>query len=447
VVVSFSRSNKLFEGVAMRKVVVVLLLGLMLFTPVSQTLGDSIEVRGNLYDKLGLPTGDGPGTLNLFQGKIGAGLTPSAGACGVNAGFSFLYGIQNSLGAIDQFISNWQTAGTAVALYTLATYLPIAKEALLGANTLSNFLAQLRGFSCSQTMETIKELNYQDSFLIKKCIAKRLGISEGDVDVTKSKDPQEWYNAYKQCLNSANIVDLFGGDKDSALKYLKFISPRSLARCYLGVRRDPTAEEIAKADLQTRAKYFLYMVLPDITLSGNGLLNIQTATITDPNTGQKRPATMMDVMNFHVESFVQDYKQLIEDLKPVIKFEMGHKEALEASQDRFKEFERKYNISVEDMSSTLVLILRMRDYLQRGAKGEFEGNPLQYEADLMKIDHLLNEYVMKNFLDKALYRLEMVLNDELVRLKQAEEMRKAVGSGNIPGDKDGCFDDSSGGST
>jgi len=169
--VSFSRDNKLFEGIAMRKAVVVLLSGLMLFTPVSQTLGDSIEVHGNLYDKLGLPTGDGPGTLNLFQGKIGAGLTPAAGACGVNAGFSFLYGIKNSLGALDQFITRWEDSGVAVALYALATYLPVAKEALLGANTLSNFLAQIRGFSCSQAMETIKELNYQDSFLIKKCIA------------------------------------------------------------------------------------------------------------------------------------------------------------------------------------------------------------------------------------------------------------------------------------
>jgi len=428
----------------MRKAVVVLLSGLMLFTPVSQTLGDSIEVHGNLYDKLGLPTGDGPGTLNLFQGKIGAGLTPAAGACGVNAGFSFLYGIKNSLGALDQFITRWEDSGVAVALYALATYLPVAKEALLGANTLSNFLAQIRGFSCSQAMETIKELNYQDSFLIKKCIAKRLGISEGDVDVKRNNNPDEWYNAYRQCLNSASLVDLFGGDKDSALKYLKFISPRSLARCYLGVKQAPTPDELAKADLQTKTKYFLYMVLPDITLSEQGLLNIQTATITDPQTRQPRPATMMDVINFHVENFIQDYKQLIEDLKPVIKFEMGHDEALEASKSYFEEFEKKYGISVEDMSSTLVLILRMRDYLQRGAKGELEGNPLQYEADLMRIDHLLNEYVMKDFLDKALYRLEMALNDALVRLKQAEEMRKAVGSGNIPGDSDGCFDTSSG---
>jgi len=429
----------------MRRIVAGLLAGLMLFTPTFQAVGDDIriEVKGDLYDRLGLPKGGEPGDLTLFQGQLGGGLTPPVGACGINAASSFIAGLSSiaNLGGLQDFISNWRDAGTALALYGLATFLPVAKEVLLGANMLSNFVAQLRGFSCSQAMEAIKEFNYQDSFLIKRCIAKRLEISADNVDVIKSKNPKEWYEAYKYCLNNASLVDLLGG-RDEAQKYLSFISPRSLARCYLGVNRTPTPEEIANADLQTRAKYFLYMVLPDITLEGAGLLRVRTVEIVNPQTGQRRPATMIDVMNLHVETFVEDYKKLIEKLKSEIKFEMGHEEALEASKPYFKEFERKYGISVEDMAPALILTLRMRDYLQRNADKGFI-----YKADLQRTDDYIEEYFMKVYLDKALQRLELALSDYLIRLKQAEAMRRAVGSGAIPGDRDGCFGGSSGGST
>jgi hypothetical protein len=425
----------------MRRAIAGFLAGAMLFAPVSQTLGDSIEVRGDLYNQLGLPKSYGPGDLNLFQGRLGGGLTPPVGACGLNAGYSFLYGISNSLGELDKFITNWQNSLTAVALYGLATYLPVAKEVLLGANMLSNFLAQLRGFSCTQSMETIKELNYQDSFLVKKCIARRLGISEADLDVRKNKNPEEWYNAYKACLSSASLVDLFGG-RDEAEKYLKFVSPRSLARCYLGVNRAPTAEEVANADLNTKAKYFLYMVLPDITLDSNGLLRVRTVQITDPITGRERSATMVDVMNLYVENFVNDYKKLIEDLKSVVKYEMGHDSALSASKPYFEEFERKYGISVEDMAPALIMVLRMRDYLEKNKDKGFT-----YVVDLQNVDYFIEEYFMKVYLDKALQRLEAALDDYLLRLKQAEAMRRSVGSGSIPGANDGCFNSSTGGST
>ncbi|MEM3426836.1 MAG: hypothetical protein QW212_01060 [Nitrososphaerales archaeon] len=386
-----------------------------------------------MYNQLGGFRGGGTDTLNLLQGRIGGGLTPSAGACGVNAAFSFLYGISNSLGSLDQFINNWQSAATVVALYALATYLPVVKEALLGANTLSNFLAQLRGFSCTQAIEGIKELNYQDSFLIKKCISKKLGISEDDVDVKKNTSPDEWYSAYKSCLNSASFLDFFGGDQNSALKFLKFISPKSLVKCYLGVRQAPTAQELANADLNTRAKYFLYMILPDITLDANGLLKIQTVQIKDQKTGQERPATFVDVMNFHVENFEQDYEDLLKNLKGAIRYDMSYEEAVNAAKSYFDEFERKYGLSAEDIAPTLILLLKMRDYFDRGVKGEITLEPqMDYFSDRDKVDQLLEGEVKRAFLARAIDKLELVLNENFVRLKQAEAFRKSTGSGNLP---------------
>jgi hypothetical protein len=84
----------------------------------------------------------------------------------------------------------------------------------------------------------------------------------------------------------------------------------------------------------------------------------------------------------------------------------------------------------------------MRDYLQKNADKGFT-----YAVDLQNLDYVLGEYIKKVYLDKALQRLELALSDYLIRLKQAETIRKSVGSGSIPGDSDGCFNSSSGGST
>ncbi len=439
----------------MRRAIAGLLAGLMLFTPTFQAVGDDIriEVRGDLYDRLALPKGEPPQDLTLFQGRLGAGLTPPVGACGINAASSFIAGLEGiaNLAGLQRFITRWDESLTALALYGLATYLPVAKEVLLGANMLSNFVAQLRGFSCSQAMEAIKEFNYQDSYLIKRCIARRLGISAENVDVVKSRNPREWYEAYKACLNSASLVDLFmppNGDREEAKreaqKYLSFISPRSLARCYLGVNMIPTPDEVANADLETRVKYFLYMVLPDISMDANGLLRVKTVEIVDTQTRQRRPATMLDVMNLHVETFVKDYEKLIEDLKSVVNFEMEYKEALDASRSYFKNFERKYGVSLEDMAPTMILLLKMRDYLQK--KVESDPGNIAYIADLKTIDTYIEETFMRIYLDEALRRLEEALDDALLRLRQAEAMRRALGSTAIPGDRDGCFGGSSGSS-
>jgi hypothetical protein len=430
----------------MRRAIAGLLAGLMLFTPTFQVFGDDIriEVKGDLYDKLALPKGGGPGDLTLFQGKFGGGLTPPVGACGINAASSFIAGLANiaNLGQLQEFINNWQSAGTALALYALATYLPVAKEVLLGANMLSNFVAQLRGFSCSQAMEAIKEFNYQDSFLVKRCIAKKLGISADEVDVKRSSEPNEWYRAYKECLNSASLVDLFGGDRGEAEKYLKLVSPRSLARCYLGVNRAPTAEEIANADLQTRAKYFLYMLLPDISMDSNGLLRVRTVEIETVNTqtGQKqrKQATLVDLVNMHVEDFENNFNKLIEDLKGKVKYNMDYEDALEAVKGPLDEFEKKYGITAQDLAGILILVLKMRDFMEKEITANRDVDDKALQLALMPIDNVLSD-IKEHFRYRVHESLQLAMYENALRLKQAEEMRKAAGSVATPGDKDGCL--------
>jgi hypothetical protein len=344
------------------------------------------------------------------------------------AGLKFIENLRH----LKDFITNWQSAGTALVLYGLATYLPVAKEVLLGANMLSNFVAQLRGFSCSQVMEAIKEFNYQDSYLIKRCIARKLNLPVDDVDLkkideNKDKDLMDrWYKAYKECLNSASLVDLFGGDTDEANKYLRFISPRSLARCYLGVNRVPTAEEIANADLQTRAKYFLYMLLPDISMDSRGLLRVRTVDIVDTRTGQRRPATLVDVVNMHVEDFEKNFDKLIEDLKGVIKYDMDYEEALNAAKEPLQEFERKYGITAEDMAGLLILALQMRDYMEKEITANGNVGEKRLQVELIPVDELLSD-IREHFRYRVIERIKLAISENALRLREAEEMRMGVG--------------------
>jgi hypothetical protein len=445
----------------MRRAIAGFLTGLMLFTPTFQVFGDDIrmEVKGDLYDKLATPKGGGPGELPLVQGQFGAGLTPSVGACGINTLQSYIAGLANTsnLSGLSGFIKDWQSAGTAAALYGLATYLPVAKEALLGANTLSNFVAQLRGFSCSQTVETIKEFNYQDSFLIKRCIARQLGISVDEVDLTDMEGLEKrygenggkdwatkWQDAYKYCLNSTSLVDLFmppdkNRDKaiEEAKKYLSSISPRSLARCYLGVNKVLTLDEIAKADIQTRAKHFLYMILPDISMDSKERLSVSTVKIVDTD-GKERPATVADVMNIHTEDFERNFNKLIEDLKGVVKYDMDYESALEAVKAPLEEFEEKYGITAQDLAGILILVLKMRAFMEMGITANGKVDDKTLKLALMPVDGAIAD-IKEHFKYRAIERLQVAMYENALRLKEAEEMRKAVGSVATPGDKDGCL--------
>jgi hypothetical protein len=107
------------------------------------------------------------------------------------------------------------------------------------------------------------------------------------------------------------------------------------------------------------------MLLPDISMDSRGLLRVRTVDIVDTQTGQRRPATVVDVINIHTEDFERNFNQLIKDLKGVIKYDMDYEDALRAAEAYLKDFERKYGITAEDMAGLLILVLKMRDYMER----------------------------------------------------------------------------------
>lgn len=429
----------------MRRWVAKALIFSLLISPVSgNAYRDTYEIKGDLEYKLGLPYRGSEGTdITLFGGRAGGGFTPFGSACGLNAGMNFMYGVANNLMQLQEFLTNWQSAATIVGLYALATYLPVAKEAIMGANTLSNFLAQLTSFSCSQAMETIKELNMQDSYLVKKCIANKLGIN--DPDTLKKENPQKWYEAYKFCLNNASFLDIFGGDRNSALRYLSLISPKSMAKCYLGVRDMPTAEEIANADLTTRAKYFLYAILPDFKLTADGLVKVETLRIRDPNTGQVRPASLIDFTNFHVEQMERDYEEFVKKLSGYAKWESKVSDVKEKARTDIDEFERKYGVKTDEWIDELIVALIMLDGIERTINGEdvdvnlsAKKGSLELIVMREKLKTSIRDNLKKHVISTGLSALEMKLSEQANLLKRAEELRRQSGSGGMVNNDGNC---------
>ena len=388
--------------------------------------GDSLEVEGNLESVIVLPKGDSPSDVTLFQGKFGGGIG-SGNACGLQASFNFFYGIKNSLEGLMEFINDWKSSATALALYGLATYLPIAKEVLLGANTLSNYLAKLRGFSCSQAMQAIKELNYTDSFLIKKCIARKLGIDESNVDKLKETSPSQWYSAYKECLSSASLVDLLGSE--GAKKFVKFISPRSYIKCALGVKDNPTADDIANADLYTKAKYFLYLLTPDVTISGNGLIKIETVKVKDPD-GSVRPATLVDMFNIYRENFEKDYEELVKTIESELSGNTDLETAIANVEKALEEFGIKYGLDFRKLKYLFGVVGEL--YVQY--KELFESGQLSVQESTKHLEalSLLEQELKQYLLAEAIHRLRVAVEDVALKASEAVKTAKATGSQSNP---------------
>jgi hypothetical protein len=150
----------------------------------------------------------------------------------------------------------------------------------------------------------------------------------------------------------------------------------------------------------------------------------------------------VDVVNIHVEDFERNYNQLIEDLKRVIRYDMDYVEALEAGKSYFKEFERKYGITVEDMAPTLILVLKMRDYIAKEIEDGM-ASASSYE-DLFDLDRLIGRELKMHFMDRVKESLRWAMTEHALRMQQAEAMRRAVGSQARPGVSDDCLTGASG---
>ncbi|WP_457601564.1 hypothetical protein [Hydrogenivirga sp.] len=214
-------------------------------------------------------------SYELFRGKAGANWGANGSACGLNVFANYLYGLKTNIKALESFIEDWTQSIPAVALYALATYMPVAKEVLMGAEMLSNAVARLQGFNCQTAMKYIREMNMADSVLVKRCVmtlAKKDGTDVSDYDSLKKTDPDKWWGWYKRCLNEGSVFDLLEPSDKS--EWQKKLSLRRTIRCALF--GDKPWSEIVKdmesgwttGSIAERAKVLLYVTAPEFEFSG-----------------------------------------------------------------------------------------------------------------------------------------------------------------------------------
>jgi len=271
-------------------------------------------------------------------------------------------------------------------------------------------------------MEAIKEFNYTDSWLIKKCIARKLGIEEDEVDTLKRTSPNEWYSAYRECLNSSSLTELLGSD--GALKFVKFLSPRSYVKCALGVKDNPTPEDIANADVYTKAKYFLYLVTPDVQLSSDGLLKIRTVKIKDPE-GNVKPATLADMIKLYREQFEEDYKNLVESIKENLQ-SGSLEDAIPQVENSLEEFGKKYGLDLNNVKYLFGLVVKL--YSENKRLREENKLSLTEAGKELKALSLMEKELKDFLLAETIHRLRLAIEDASLRVAETLKTAKATGS-------------------
>lgn len=340
-----------------------------------------IEERYNLNLPIvrGTPTNR---EYEIFKARAGGRWGSPVGACGLNVFANYLYGIKQNIEALKMFIRDWKQAGTAVALYGLATMLPVAKEVLLGAEMMSNAVAKLKGFNCRGAMKMLRDMNMVDSVLVKRCVllkAEREGISGMDYETLMDTEPSKWERWYRECVESPSIFDQL--DLKSVKAWEKKVSIRRSIRCaFFGDKsKNQVLRNVWKdGSLDDKAKVLLYIASPEIEMGasveqgGQSLASVRFGG-EDPNFG---PGTPVDIRKLIDEMLSRD---LAQDVSLLLDAVVGAyrscttssgscPDAIDALDGITQDFERKWNVDLSGILPELELIARVESILMESKR-------------------------------------------------------------------------------
>lgn len=355
----------------------------------------SIEERGRIRGNFGSKPMENE--YKLFEAglKLKGALGGSSSACGLNVFANYLYGLKTNIKALESFLEDWSKSAPAVALYALATYLPVAKEALLGIEMISNAVASLRGFTCERAMQMIRQMNYTDSVLIENCIKNKMctkdGVCSDDDDAydsLKETNPKKWFNYYNECLSKPNLFDAIS----PSLKqwFASHLNYRENLYClfwgdkpYHQVISD-LPDSWTSGGLTERAKILAFALLPSFEFStglGDEKAKIQVGGLELLNEKQDLRKLLEKMLGEELET---DVMELVD------KVFSGHavcsqhgvssaecSSALEDSAKAIRNFEKKWNVEVGKALDVINLIGEVEAILE---KRRAEGDPYAVEV-------------------------------------------------------------------
>jgi len=286
--------------------------------------------------------------LPVFKAHVEGGL--KGWSCGYQATAFYKLAMQLNVDNLRRLINNWKDLAFPLALYTVATYFPVVKEAMVGAEYLSDTIATLSNMNCRATMKMIETYNKKTSKIVRSCVLKRLGKNLNIWTATPEQIERALANvseeqireAYAYCMNHASLLDAL--PLPDVQKILREYNPRKLIMCNyikaLGLK-DLGKEYVADkkilttgGDLKTLAKLYLLAITPEFIVDSNTKeillkpiklndgtpVNLQTlGKILNSSVKEKLKNLEKKVLNGEdLETFLGDVENLLKEysLKP-----------------------------------------------------------------------------------------------------------------------------------
>lgn len=170
------------------------------------------------------------------QGKIGG-----IGGCGIQATAFYRLAMYLKKDTLKEIVDKWDELALIGILYTIGTYFPIVKEAMVGAEMMANTIASLKNLNCQSAMKMMTSYYKRTSSLVRACVANKLGgnVNPWELDPKKLEklikekgvSEGELSNAYYYCMNNASLTDSFSLSSEAFKKWLDKHNLRKWIAC------------------------------------------------------------------------------------------------------------------------------------------------------------------------------------------------------------------------
>jgi hypothetical protein len=286
-----------------------------------------VELYGEYSPEWELPD-TGGGSLPVFSAHIKGNLKGMS--CGWQATAFYRLAMMLNTDNLQQIIDNWKSLAFPLALYTVATYFPIVKEAMVGAEYISDMIASLANVNCQSAMKMIEAYNKKTSNIVRACVLKRLGKNINIWTATPSQiqkalsdvSEAEIRKAYDYCMNHASLLDAL--PLPDVKKWLKKLNPRKWIACnYIkafGLKdlgKEYNADKkilVEGGSLETVAKLYLLAITPEFIIDER-TKQVLLKPIYLTEKGKKEPINLVTVGKVIDEKVDRDFKHLEEVLK------------------------------------------------------------------------------------------------------------------------------------
>lgn len=322
------------EGGKMKKVILATLLVFMVFNNSFASRWDDIQY-GQKFDPNWEINAQTNSEVPIFQiggqAKIGG-----IGSCGIQSTAFYKLVMSLNKDTLQDLINNWQNLAFVGALYTVGTYFPIVKEAMVGAEMIANTIASLKNLNCQSAMNIMTTyFKGSSSDLVRACVANKLGEKAGikvnPWELTEDKLRQiiekagatenAISSAYYYCMNNANLFDSFSFNSDALKKWLDKNNLRKWITCNyvsafgmqdLGDRYSLSKAFLKGGDAKTMAQVALLAITPEwiiTTADKEKILKPKTIEVDG------RPLSPEYLFNLLKEGVDEDFNKLIEYAK------------------------------------------------------------------------------------------------------------------------------------